>query len=421
MFRFKEFLGEANLSSSFLEMRGPRHIGKYIAPFLDKSGIEKTKLAFKNTGTPVEKIDSSGHGSMHDPKAEFTHVLGAEHNGHPAGTPVKIDHVIHKDEKTILAKTEGHGDIPLNKIQKPKSLETERTGSYGFDIEGKVAKNLGIKAAGSSNKSKDFELDHPDQKPEEKSTVRGKVKVVENPKRKFVRGESKLEKGRFGVTSLKHENGKWGFTGDPKMHVSFAKATVNGTPLLDHMNKNFSNGKITKGFRVTPHPGTARHYLDQSDVNVLHIHDKASGNSTTFTVGNSLKNKTNLGHLSHKEIGELDGAISVEPSAKGKGRIAHSPNIAKMRELAARSSEDSSHKTLENTQHGKQFVKTLRKIKLNEDAVGGAGTAMSMGAGPQGLGSAQGAPIAGYDKLLGNGKMLRRKALDLLSKRRKGM
>jgi hypothetical protein len=414
---FKEFLGEANLSSSFLEMRGPRQIGKYIAPFLNKSGIEKTKLAFKDAGTPVDKIDSSSHGSMHDPKAKSTHVRGAEHNGHPAGTPVKITHVIHKDEKTILARTEGHGDIPLNKIEKPKSLETQRKGSYGFDIEGKVAKNLGIKAAGSSNKSKDFELDHPEQKPGDKSAVRGKVKVVEKPTRKFVRGESKLEKGRFGVTSLKHENGKWGFTGDPKMHASFAKATVNGTPLLDHMNKIFPNGKITKGFRVTPNPGTARHYLEHSDVNVLHIHDKGTGNSTTFTVGKSLKNKTNLGHLSHKEIGELDGAISVEPSAKGKGRIAHSPNIVKMRELAARSSEDVSHKTLENTQHGKEFVKTLRKIKLNED---GAPPANSVGGGMSPVVGNEGG-IKGYDKLLGNGKMLRRKALELLNTRRKGM
>jgi hypothetical protein len=64
-------------------------------------------------------------------------------------------------------------------------------------------------------------------------------------------------------------------------------------------------------------------------------------------------------------------------------------------------------------------MKRLKEIR--EDAVGGGGTAMSMGAGPQGLGSTTGAPIAGYDKLLGNGKMLRRKALDLLSKRRKGM
>lgn len=56
-------------------------------------------------------------------------------------------------------------------------------------------------------------------------------------------------------------------------------------------------------------------------------------------------------------------------------------------------------------------MKRLKQIK--EDA-----PANSMGAGPQGLGSATGAPIAGYDKLLMGRKMLRRKALDLLGKKR---
>lgn len=389
------YLIEVNLSASFLEMRGPRHIGKYVAPFLSKSGIEKTKKAFKGTGTPVEKIGAEGHGALHDPNAEHTHVLGSAHGEHPAGTPVKIEHVFHKDEKTIYAKTKDHGDIPLSKIQKPKSLATERTGGYGFGVEAKVAKNLGLKqAAGSSNKDRDFEMDHPQQK----AAVRGKVKIVPKPK-KLVRGESKLEKGRFGVTSLAHKDGKWGFTGDPKMHAVFAKATVNGKPLLDHLNKSFPNGKITRGFKADPHPGTSLHYLNQSDTNVLHIHDKKTGHSTTYTVGNSLKGMTNLGHLSNKEIHQLDGRISVEPSAKGKGRIAHSPNIGKMRELASRSQNDSSHRTLEDIRHARDFTTAVKKIKIkkavNEDA-----PAMSMGAGIQGLSSAQGNPIAGFDPVM---------------------
>lgn len=391
----EDYLVEVNLSSSFLEMRGPRHVGKYIAPFLSKSGIEKTKKAFKGTGTPVERIDIEGHGSMHDPNAESTHILGSNHGDHPAGTPVKIDHVFHKDEKTIMAKTVSHGDIPLSKIQKPKSLATERRGGYGFGVEARVAKNLGLKqAAGSSNKDRDFELDHP----EKKAAVRGKVKVVPKP-RKLVRGESKLEKGRFGVTSLMHKDGKWGFTGDPKMHESFTKATVNGTPILKHLNKHFPNGKITRGFKANPHPGTSRHYLEQSDANVLHIHDKKSGKSTTYTVGNSLKGMTNLGHLDDKEINELDGTISIEPSAKGKGRIAHSPNLSKMRELATRSHGDTSHSTLEDISHAKKFIASIRKIKLKE-SISEDAPAVSVGAGMQGLSSAKGEPIAGYDKLL---------------------
>ena len=51
----------------------------------------------------------------------------------------------------------------------------------------------------------------------------------------------------------------------------------------------------------------------------------------------------------------------------------------------------------------------MKKFKeyINED---GAAPAMSMGAaGTQGLGSAQGTPIAGYDKLMMGGKVLRRR------------
>lgn len=61
-------------------------------------------------------------------------------------------------------------------------------------------------------------------------------------------------------------------------------------------------------------------------------------------------------------------------------------------------------------------MKTLKQIGknlVNEDA-----PANSMGAGPQGLDSAKGEPIAGYDKLLMGRRMLRRKALDVLGKKK---
>jgi hypothetical protein len=50
-------------------------------------------------------------------------------------------------------------------------------------------------------------------------------------------------------------------------------------------------------------------------------------------------------------------------------------------------------------------MKTFKEF-VKED---GAAPAMSMGAGIQGLSSAQGSPIAGYDKLMMGGKVLRRK------------
>lgn len=348
---------EYPMSSSFGEMRGPRHVKNYILPFLSQEGIKRTKENFAGTVGPLSTVDISKSGSMHNSDQTHTHTLHSDHNGVAAGTPIHIEHVFHQDNK-IYAQTRAHGAIPLNKISKPKGLKKERRGQYGFDVESRIANNLGIKAAGSSNKDKDFEIKSDIS---ETPSVRGKVKEVPH-----IKGESKLEKGRFGVTSLAHSNGKWGFAGDKKMHAIFAQAHVQGEdgvsrPILEHLNKYASDGVIRKGFKTVAPKGTAKHYLNQSDVNAVHIHDKKSGNSTTFTIGSSLRGKTNLGHLEDHEIDKLDGTITVEPGAKGKGRIAHSPTINVMREYASRSTNDpNNHKTLENENHSREF---LRKVK----------------------------------------------------------
>jgi hypothetical protein len=363
---FYRFISESKdypMSSSFNEMRGLRHVMNYVAPFLSQEGRRKTQENFSGVVSPLSKLDVSTHGSLHSPEQTHTHYLHSDHNGVAAGTPIHIEHVFHQDGK-IYAQTRAHGAVPLNKISKPKGLKKERKGQYGFDVESKIAKNLGLqKAAGSSNKDKDFEIKAPGQK---ESVVKGKVKEVSAPS--IVRGESKLEKGRFGVTTLQHSNGKWGFAGDKKMHAKFAEGRVTGEDgversLLEHLDKFHSDGVIRKGFRIAAPKGTARHYVENSDVNSLHIHDKQSGHSTTYTVGNELRGKVNLGHLDSNDLDRLDGTISVEPGAPGKARIAHSPNINVMREYAYNSHTNPlNHKTLENEHHAREFMsKVLRK------------------------------------------------------------
>lgn len=367
MLNYKKFiLNETAMSSSFNEMRGPRQVGKYIAPFLSKQGLAKTVNAFSNVQTPVSRISTETHGSLHDPNRGYTHKLFSAHESYPAGTPISIDHVFHKDNK-IYAKTTEHGDIPINKIEKPKGLKTERRGQYGFDVESRVAKNLGrTKAAGSSNVDKDFEYYHPRDTVE--PTVKGSIKTVEPPLSPMVRGESKLEKGRFGVTNIQYKDGKWQFGGHPKMHKIFAKTMVLGPdgvqrPILEHLNSYASDGVVKKGFSASAPKGTARHYINNSDVNALHIHDKSTGNSTTFTVGNELKGKTKLGHMDSSDLDRLDGRITVEPSAPGKARIAHSPNTAAMRHYANLSVTDAEHhRTLENSNHAKEFMGHINSL-----------------------------------------------------------
>lgn len=361
MLGYRKFIfNESAMSNTFGEMRGVRHVKNYIAPFLSKEGLAKTKNAFGDVRTPIDTMAAEDHGSLYDSNSTHTHYLHSSHNSHSAETPIKITHAFHKDGK-IYAATESHGDIPLSKIAKPKGLKKTRRGESGFSIEKTISQNLGTQAAGSSNKDKDFTYHHKKDAPQNPS-VRGEVKVAESPLSPAVRGESKLEKGRFGVTSLKHENGQWSFAGQTKMHAIFKKAMALGPdgitrPILDHLNQFAPDGIIQKGFSVGAPKGTARHYVKNSDVNALHLHDKSTGNSTTFTYGNELKGRTALGHLENTDLDNLDGRITIEPGAPGKGRIAHSPNVTEMRRLAALSATDSqNHRTLEKKEHADEFM-----------------------------------------------------------------
>lgn len=365
MQKFNQFINEGAMSSSFLENRGPRQVKNYVLPYLSSAGKKKTVKAFSNSeSSALSKVDTSSHGEKYNPEAKHTHVLEKEHNGHAAGTPIKITHVTHENSDKIIAHTESHGAIPLSKISKPKELAKPAQGNYGFEVETKVAKNLGLKQnAGSSNVDRDFEI----------HGAKAKVKVVPHKEEAIVRGESKLEQGRMGVTSLKHTAGKngkgtWGFTGQDRMVEKFPETKIKGPdgkhrPLLDHLNKFHADGNFRQGTSAPAPSGTARHYFSGKQINVLHIHDKKTKNSTTYTIGDtSLKGKTGLSHLSHKDIDKMDGTVSLEPAGKGRIRIAHSPNTSVMRQYASAASENpTEHRSLENKKHADEFKAGAKK------------------------------------------------------------
>ena len=371
---FNTFIKESNertMASTFGARRGPRHVRNYIAPFLSKEGRKKTKEAFENTEAPLN-FDHNQNGELYDPKAEHTHVLGKAHNGHPAGTRIKITHVSHEDGK-IYAHTENHGRIPLSKIKKPESLRKKAVGAYGIGVESTVAKNLGQqKSAGFSKVGTDFSVHHEENGKHKIS--HGVVKTTGKEKTKeeqpVVRGESKLDRGRFGTSTLtwNKRSRRWRFTGDRRMHAKFAQTKVVGDDgversILDHLNHHHPDGVITRGFSARAPVGTSRHYLRRGNINVLHLHNIDNRNSTTYTVGNtSLHGKTNLGHLSDRAIDRLDGRIHFEPGARGKIRVLHSPNNAVMKEYAEASTNDpENHKTLENSEHAKEFLRRVRE------------------------------------------------------------
>ena len=371
---FVKQLNETAMSSSFGEGRGLRHALHYVMPYLSKEGRAKTAKSFSEFhGNMLSKVDSSKHGELHNPKAGFTHTLEKSHKEHPAGTKINIEHVTHDGSGTIYAHTTHHGLIPLSKISKPAKLAKEQKTKTGFNVEKQLSSNLGTKSAGTSNK--DYDFFYKGKGKPGSPTVRGKVKEVQDEgkgrkggsDRIDVRGESKLEKGRFGVTKLKWDpkTKKWDFGGDPRMHEAFRKAKVtdeNGKThsVLDHLNKHHSDGRITRGFTVDAPKGTTRHYLKSGNVNTLHLHDKNKNKGTTFTVGNtSLKGRTNLGHLSDKDVDALDGKISIESNTNGKvgeARIAHSPKVTVMKNYAGLSATNpKNHADLTNDKHAKEF------------------------------------------------------------------
>lgn len=425
------------------------HVRDYIMPFLSSAGRKKTASNLKSVGGSFKGVEN--HGEHHDPNASSTHNLAIKIGNHEAGTPVSITHVSAGGDsgRTLFAHTKNHGIIPLSKIAKPEKLKKKPKTTSGFEAEAKLSRNLGTTAAGSSSTGFDFHYNGEAEKTK-KPVVRGKVKIavtgstagkkaVKGKDRPDVRGESKLIKGKFGQSVVSWEKGSgWGFKNKSKMNPVLEKAKVTGKDgkernLIDHLNAHHPDGVIENGFTASAHRGTARHYLNSSDINTIHIHhydiDKNTkkvkvDRGTTYTVGKtSLKGKTNLSHLDDSDIDRLDGSVNILRTSTGRAEVTHRPSQAVMKELASRSYHDSkNHQDLSNAEHAATFKKHVdkhiteyQKIKktLKEDA-----PANSMGAGPQGLDSAKGAPIAGYDKLLMGRKMLRRKALDVLGRKK---
>lgn len=351
-------------SSMRRDFKAMRHVVNYVAPFLNKEGLKKTKAAFK--GTNIEsRIDDSKDGEKHDSKKEGTHFLAKDHAEHKAGTRVHITHVTHEDG-TIYAHTKKHGKIPLHKIAKDPDISKGRKapGEYGWKVEKKVATNLGSKAAKSSRHGHDFSYDvDGDGIPD----VKGKIKIRE--KKPVVRGESKLSKAKAGIATVLWTKEKgWHYNesnqANKSMYEAFKKVRVKGEDgkhrsIIEHLNKHHPDGN-SQSFSVEAPKGTTRHYLGHSDVNTLHCHDKETGNSRTYTVGNELKGAIpKMEHLDNSDIDKLDGHIRAEPQTRGVVRIAHHLKQSEMRDLSNRKSGI----TLEDSEHAGHFLKHVTKHK----------------------------------------------------------
>jgi len=341
--------------------KGKRHTKNYVMDYLSAEGRKKTAQSFAQHGGMGDV--GTGNGSLHT--GEATHILKTAQNGHPAGTKVKITHATADDKGAITIHTQDHGSFSQAALMKPKELQKSSRTQSGFDVEGKIASNLGTEAAGSTKHGYDYQYSSG------RGHVRGKVKEVGAAP--DIRGESKLDKGKMGQSVFKHDPEKgWHFTNSP-IGNHFEKARIKGSDgvergLIDHFNHFHSNGKIDKSYSIDVPKGATRNYLNTSNVNSLHLHNKATNKGTTFTIGDTdLKGRTKLGHLSDEHLDALDGKLVIEKTSTGSTQAIHRPKATVMKQYANLSTTDSAnHRDLTNEDHAKEF-------RTHVDAMSNAG------------------------------------------------
>ena len=360
MLRFAEYLEEAKRLEGSIgtEKKGLRHIINYILPYM--SDKQRADFSERHAGLfNLSKI-KAGHGSSYNPDENVpTHTLASTANGFKAGTPVRVNDVHVDDYGRIMVNTANHGWMQASKLDKPGELKKPVITKGGFDVESKIAKNLGTEAAGSTGAAFDYSY-----RGDEEGGIRGKARKIESDK-PYLRGESKQNKAKMGESSIKWDPNtrQWNFT-NAKLAPHFSQTLVNGKPILQHLNDTFPDGN-GKSFSTDAPRGTARAYLSNLGVNSLHLHrtEKATktkaaiDHGTTFTIGdnNDLQGKTNLGHLSNDDIDRLDGKIRLEAGGHGSIKLSHTPNPTVFKEYADRSRVMEGHGDLTNENHAALF------------------------------------------------------------------
>lgn len=379
MLNFADFLAEAAgdaLKANTNDAKTKGHIKRYIFKMLSS---EQKKQSLNDLGDyfndkDVKDSDHHNHGETHDPNAEFTHTMSSSHGGHAKGTPIKVTGV-YRDGNTIMARTSGHGTMPISKLAKPGKLAASSITKMGTDVENELQSNLDptVKPAGNSKTAFDFTAGDISNK---ERSVRGKVvKNLEGETAPIIRGEAKASKTgsvAMGSSELRYTpEKKWHFT-NKDLADKFGESTVSasGLKLIDHLNTHHSDGIISKGFSVGAAPGTASEYLRRANNNMLHLHrygtDKngnvTTNHGTTYTIGddNSLKGQLGVGHLSEDDLLNLDGRLQIEATRSSSGgstsTVKHKPPVKIVKQLANNSiTNPESHGSLHNKDHAEKI------------------------------------------------------------------
>jgi hypothetical protein len=270
MFDLKKFILEEAKNRFLLEAKtgivssgykAERHTKKYIVPFI---GQKNTHILRRN----VPGIDSGSKVTIHS-----TRVINGIHHA-------------------VISSNDGKKiEVSHSVLDKPSSA-VKNTGDAGFKKEtelGDKLKSHGLMdpetpTAGSSTKYHDFHL-----------ISKRKNKRFAGIEKKQIGGESKISlKAKMGAISFHHTPEKgWHIKDEnrkkkPKFASAIENATVNGKPLLQHMNEHWGDPTKTDKLPNITTDGTDLHplhaYASDAGVDVLHVHSHG-----TFRVGSSEK------------------------------------------------------------------------------------------------------------------------------------
>ena len=330
-------INEATLKSGTKgsDSRSIGHFVKYVAPYLSHVGLEMSRNNINDANLKLSKSQNEKINSL---------VPGEKQGGsHETtdGRNVQISHI-----KIINGSMHGvthtGEEILFSQLKKPKEFQTSNTTKGAFEIENKLAGNLGGVAAGPN-----------------RNALADVHAMVGN---KEVKMESKYigkSLPKFGQISIKHTEEKgWHFLGHDDLVEAAKKATVNGVPILDHLNKNNPDGKIGRNVRAsTKNTGATRAYFKVNGANMLHLHGKNGG--STFTIGDEKDHpftNTGIRHLSGEHLDDLDGQLVLD----GRGSAIFRPHGENLRGLRDSARRDGTTRDLHDRGHAESWIKHVK-------------------------------------------------------------
>lgn len=295
MLRFLNLLLQETLMSS-TGSKGFRHAKNYVSPLIGKNLEVGKNFGDIKTGTRVKVI---GQHEIDD-----KHHTEVEHEG-----------------KKII--------IPNHFFNKPEEL-IKRKGVRGFKAESSLVnklKEIGLmkkdtEAAGSTG-GNDFHIVKPNG-----DTIGGEERDNINSE---IQGESKIDLGaKFGSVFLSYSpEKKWHIPErnrikKPEFTRAVESSTVNGKPLLKHLNETWGDPSDERHLKNvssdTTNDSPAQAYFQDHHVHVLHIHSHG-----TYRVGDSHLEDVHNTNL--PSISGMSGRFTVgRERARGGVQISFRPH-----------------------------------------------------------------------------------------------